>query len=80
MENQGALLDMPRSKKQKSVGGRPKTPDPKKPIASFKGTVEFAAWFNGLVEHVHLPATILIEHALREYAERHGYKTPAPKR
>jgi hypothetical protein len=80
MENTGALLDMPRPKKAKNVGGRPKVPAPKKPIASFRGTEEFAAWFEGLANHVHLPASVLIEHALRQYAERQGYKPPAPKR
>lgn len=80
MENPGALLEMPQPKKRKSLGGRPKTPELKKPIASFRGTESFAAWFLELSEHVHLPASILIEHALRVYAENQGFKKPPPKR
>jgi hypothetical protein len=75
----GALSTMARPKKR-NVGGRPKADDPKRSLASLKGGEKYAKWFNGLVEYSHLPATILIEHALREYAERHGYGDPQPKR
>jgi hypothetical protein len=66
--------------KKKKAMGRPKASDPKRSLASLKGGGKYAEWLVGLVEHSHLPVTILIEHALREYAERHGYSAPQPKR
>jgi hypothetical protein len=66
-------------KKRKGMG-RPKAEDPKRSLASLKGGERYAKWLAGLVDHSHLPVTILIEHALREYAERHGYTAPQPKR
>jgi hypothetical protein len=51
-----------------------------KSLASIKGGAEYATWLEGLAEHAHLPLTILIEHALREYAENHGYTNSQPKR
>jgi hypothetical protein len=72
------LATMPPSRKR--AGGRPKVPKPKRSIASFKGTDEFAAWFDGLIAHSRLPASILIEHALLLYAEKEGYKPKPPER
>lgn len=60
--------------------GRPKAADPKRSLASLKGGEQYAKWLDGLVAHSHLPVTILIEHALREYAENHGFKEAQPKR
>jgi len=60
--------------------GRPKADDPKRSLASLKGGVQYSEWFDGLVEFSHLPATLLIEHALREYAEKHGYSKAQPRR
>jgi hypothetical protein len=77
MFESGASTLMPPKKR---AGGRPKTPDPKRSIASFRGTTGFADWFEWLVTHRRLPASVLIEHALIEYAERHGYKPKAPER
>jgi hypothetical protein len=70
----------PKKKKTKSSGGRPKALDPKRSLASLKGGEPYALWLDGLVSYSHLPVTILIEHALREYAEKHGYKEVQPKR
>jgi hypothetical protein len=79
MSEPGVATAMARPKKKGAVG-RPKAADPKKSLASIKGGAEYAAWLEGLAEHAHLPLTILIEHALREYAENHGYANPQPKR
>jgi hypothetical protein len=51
-----------------------------KPIASFKGSEEFAIWFDKLSDHSRLTASALIEHALVAYAERIEFKEKAPKR
>lgn len=75
----GAVGTMPPPKK-KNIGGRPKTPNPMRSIASFKGSVEFDTWFNGLADHCRLTASALIEHALVAFAEQQGYKKAAPKR
>lgn len=87
MEQTGALLDMPPKKsdvppkkKRKISAGRPKATELKRPIASFKGTERFAGWFNGLMAHVRLPASVLIEHALVDFALKHGYNEPPPER
>jgi hypothetical protein len=53
---EGVLLDMARPKKRKSRAGRPKVNEPKRPIASFRGTGRFKGWFDGLASHVRLPA------------------------
>jgi hypothetical protein len=73
-------LTMARPKKKPAPVGRPKTEEPKRSLASLKGSESYAAWFDGLVDFSHLPASILIEHALREWAENHGYGKPQPKR
>jgi hypothetical protein len=69
----------PKKKPATSVG-RPKSENPKLSLASLKGNAEYAEWLRGLVEHSHLPTTILLEHALREYAEKHGYAPRQPRR
>jgi hypothetical protein len=66
---------------KKQVGaGRPSVPQPKRPIASFRGKPEFESWFEGLKKHSRLAGATLIEHALIEYAERHGYEPTPPER
>ena len=66
---------------KKRVGaGRPAVPQPKRPIASFRGKPEFEQWFEGLKKHSRLAGATLIEHALIEYAERHGYEATPPER
>lgn len=75
------MLAMAAAKKPKPKAmGRPKSADPKKSLASLKGGEAYSEWLDGLVDHSHLPVTILIEHALREYAENHGYEPEQPRR
>jgi hypothetical protein len=49
-------------------------------MASLKGTSAYAEWLEGLIEHVNLSPTVVIELALREYAINHGYEAPQPRR
>lgn len=70
----------PKKEKAKNKGGRPKSVDPKVSLASLKGSEQYRVWLEGLAEHSHLPLAILIEHALREYAENHEYPALQPKR
>lgn len=79
-EGQGVVLDMARPKKRKPAPGRPKVHEPKRPIASFRGTERFKEWFDGLALHVRLPASVLIVHALIDYARKQGYEVPVPER
>lgn len=53
----------------------------KRTIAGLCGTRAFGEWLDELVDFSHLGSrTLLVEHALREYAYRHGYTTPQPRR
>lgn len=74
------MTAMAAPKKPTNKGGRPKNADPKASLASLKGSEQYRAWLEGLAEHAHLPLAILIEHALREYAENHGYEPVQPRR
>lgn len=61
--------------------GRPKgAREPRKLIAGFKGYAEFAEWIERLAAHQRLPISVLIEHALIEYARTHGFDEQAPER
>jgi len=70
----------PKAAAARPAPGRPKADDPKRSLASLKGGVKYARWLEGLAAHAHLPTALLIEHALREYAERHGYDQAQPRR
>lgn len=72
------VRDMPKSRK--GIGGRPKVPKPKQSIASFKGTAEFAQWFEELLAHARMPASVLIEHAMIDYAAKVGFAKKPPDR
>ena len=75
------------AKSRKHVG-RPKGPEPPRQIiASFKGTADYAAWFDSLVEHCRdksgwsaLPAAAVVERALACLAKEQGFDEPPPKR
>ncbi len=72
------VLDVPRQKR-KAVG-RPKVPEPMIPIASFKGSKAFAAWFDRLLEHCRMPTSVVIEHALMEFAKTMKFQEKPPRR
>lgn len=74
------MKTMARPKKSASPKGRPKVDDPKKSLISLKGSDKYAGWLDGLIAHVNLPPTMMMELALREYAKNHGYDVPQPKR
>lgn len=65
---------------KKRAVGRPKNLGPKPTLVSLRGSEEYREWLEGLANRSHLPMAILLEHALREYAERHGYEKPQPRR
>jgi hypothetical protein len=71
--------NMAEPKRRRGVG-RPTVPQPKRPFASIRGRPEFEAWFKGLSSHSRLSGSILIEHALIEYAKNHGYDVNPPER
>ena len=60
--------------------GRPKVDNPRRSIVSIRGSVEWRDWLVELADSRRLKATDLIDLALVEFAERHGFKKPAPKR
>jgi hypothetical protein len=73
------MLTMTPARKRKAAP-RPKGQELKRSIASFKGSADFAEWINGLAVHSRLTISALIEHALVEYAQSHGYEPTPPER
>jgi len=41
-----------------------------------RGTEEWKAWLDGFAARKGMPATVLVDHALRELAKRDGYVDP----
>ena len=66
----------------KKKTARPKTPEPatRKNVVSIRGTENWRDWLMGLAAHRRLKASDVIDQALIEYAERHGYTREAPPR
>lgn len=71
---------MPKPRSRKGIGGRPKVPVPKQSVASFRGSAAFAKWFEGLLTFARMPASVLIEHAIVDFAAKVGYKEKPPER
>lgn len=76
------------AKKRRPGPGRPKGAGPaREMIASFRGSPEFSAWFEELVEHIRretgfpsISATSVIERSLICLAREMGFDKPAPRR
>jgi hypothetical protein len=68
-------------KKRKPGAGRPKGEKPPRAvIVTFKGYPEFDEWMDRLAASMRLPKSLLIEHALIEYARSHEFDEPPPER
>jgi hypothetical protein len=52
----------------------------RKSITTLKGSHEWAAWLERLADHDRNTLAGLIDRALVEYAQNHGFKEEAPKR
>lgn len=65
--------EMGRPKKQRGPGEDPKA-------VTIKGSEAWRSWVNELADFRRLRTTDLIDQALVEYAERHGFTKRAPKR
>lgn len=85
----GLMREGPMSKKGRSAIavrsgrklGRPAEAEPVYSLALLKGTHEFEAWLDGLVEHTGAGLrSPLIKMALAEYATRRGFEVPQPRR
>jgi hypothetical protein len=68
------------AKPKKNQGGRPKVPVPRSMIASFRGSPEFAEWFQRLVAYLRIPGSSAIEKGLILLAREEGFDEEAPKR
>ncbi len=66
--------------KPKGRGRPPKPEGPKRTLASFKGSPEFAEWLDGLTAHARLTVSAIMEHALIDYAKKVGYDADPPER
>ena len=49
-------------------------------LVSLKGNERWAAWLRGLSDHVGVPATNVVDMALKSYAQQVGYPDPMPRR
>lgn len=80
MADIGATIEMPPKKKSARVG-RPTESEPLITLTALKGTREFEAWLDELVEHSELETrSLLIKSALKLFAESKGFTKPRPKR
>lgn len=70
----GMIKEMGRPKK-KSAGANASTPG-----FAIRGSKEWHAWVTALAEFRRLKVTDVIDQALVEFASKHGYEPPAPKR
>lgn len=68
------------AKKGTKRAGRPPVPEPKKSIASFRGSKAFADWFEAFIKAERDNGAILIEKALVHYAKARGFKPEPPER
>jgi len=73
---------MAEPKKRKSARtGRPKSArSPREIVITFKGYPEFADWVRDLAATHRLPVSILIEHALIQFAKDHEFEKDPPER
>ena len=68
------------AKKKAKPGPKPSPEGVRDALVSVRCRSDFRAWVDDLAKSKHLPMAVLIEHCLREYAERHQFKTPMPDR
>ena len=68
----------PKPKNGAEVTGR--KPPPKRPGMSLKGSPEWREWVRSFSKHMNMPATILIDQALKQYAKANEFDTPFPGR
>lgn len=66
---------------RKKGADKPATePAGRKSITTLKGSAEWAGWLERLADHDRNTIVGLIDRALAEYAQNHGFKEPPPKR
>lgn len=54
--------------------------EPRIPVATIKGTPEWKAWLEAVAGHCRETTASLFDHAVEEYAKKHGYDVPPPRR
>jgi len=65
---------------KKPMPNPPKHPPVEKAtLAVLKGGPEFQAWFNRLRDQTRLPAALLLDASLVEYAKAKGFEEPPPR-
>jgi hypothetical protein len=73
---------MPRTKADSAAASeaRPKArSDDRVAVIMLKGRPEYRDWINELAERARMPASVLIDHALAEKAERLRFRPPPPR-
>jgi len=73
-----SVADLPMGKKK--AGDQGAESEARRNVVSIRGTERWRDWLMGLAAHRRLKASDVIDQALIEYAQRHGYDKPAPPR
>jgi len=68
----------PSPKNGAKVKGR--KPTPKRPGMSLKGSPEWREWVKSFAKYMNMPATIVVDQALKQYAKANGFDEPFPGR
>lgn len=75
------VMARPKAKQPKRGPGRPKGEEPaRRSMLSIRATEQWRDWINGLADHVDMPATVMIDQALKLYAKSVGFGDEFPGR
>jgi hypothetical protein len=72
-----AVSELPMAEKKP---GRSKRTSPQKSVHVVKGSDEWRDWLARLTDFSRMPTSVLVDVALKEWAERNGFPDPPPKR
>lgn len=54
--------------------------EPRKSVVVVKARRAWASWYRKLAKHSRMPGPVLVEIALKEWAERNSFRDPPPER
>lgn len=58
----------------------PEEQGPRKNVFVIKGTPEWRAWLERLSKHCRMKASVVVDHALVDFAAKQGFDEPPPER
>lgn len=68
------------ARKKTSKPAAPEQAGPRRTVLTIKGTDEWRSWLEELADHLRMPTSTIVDHALVRYAKEQGFAKPAPKR